>query len=56
MPRPFCNISKTMYHIYNVSKAAGLYRHFDRRKTLAQMEEEHPSGADWNAQFRFPFK
>ena len=40
-------------HPYNVSTAAHLYRHFDQRKTLDEMEREHPHGTDWNAQFRF---
>jgi hypothetical protein len=40
-------------HPYNVSTAAHLYRHFDQRKTLDEMEKEHPHGTDWNAQFRF---
>jgi hypothetical protein len=40
-------------HPYNVSSAANLYRHFNDRKTLDEMEAEHPTGADWNAQFRF---
>lgn len=39
-------------HPYNV-EASRLYRHFERRKTLAEMEAEHPMGSDWNAQFRF---
>ena len=40
-------------HPYNVLSAANLYRHFEIRKTLDEMEAEHPTGADWNAQFRF---
>ena len=43
-------------HPYNVTTAADLYRHFDKRKTLADIEREHPTGPDWNAQFRFALR
>lgn len=40
-------------HPYARKSAANIYRHFDRWKTLDELEEEYPPGPSWRAQFRF---
>ena len=40
-------------HPYATRSAASIYRHFDRRKTLEELELEYPPGPTWRAQFRF---
>ena len=40
-------------HPYATKSTAHLYRHFDRRKTLDELEKDYPPGQSWLAQFRF---
>ncbi len=51
-----CVVLDTMIyatHPYNTRSVARLYQHFERRRTLDEIEAMFPPGALWLSQFRF---
>ena len=40
-------------HPYATRSTANIYRHFDRRNTLEELEKDYPPGPKWRSQFRF---